>query len=637
MKKILLLQLVLMLALHGMADPEFSLRQVPDNRGGNNAGKAALRSNSNNFKNAAGTDPAPGSDMATTIKARGLYTDGEVTLDVTKANDGSIELYDAKRKIYTKNCATLASFDELNSKGKLFDYIKPVDPSTTESEVMEDMLSMTRQIDLDITNYIHSAQNVRAADGQLYAYRLKNVTIEKMTQNGKDFMPTSGGQPLGGLILKMTYIDRPWVQLFMEAAQEVSTSPIKLESNPFTQRPISDSWAIIPREGVTFQIIASKDELNSLEDIEGDAASFTVNMIPDAAATDGATLTKTIEQDGLKMTVSYERTGSHMADIHWGMARTYDFYKNMLGRDSYDGKGAPIYNLSYLPGGYVSWDESFPIFFTLMFTQANAEAFSRYNPYVMLYGTGGYVFINQTSTRPAVELSIMCHEFTHLVTKCTAQLPSNLSEGQGLNESFSDIMSVSMMATSEYGYGPNTPWVVGGKGFVVGSDYLRNLGNPQAVGYPDTYDCDPWNSTNIYNMSAVQSYFYYLLCKGGKGKNGNGLSYDITGIGVEKGMKIAYLTLTKYCTPESDYSNIRDSWLKAAQELYGANGTEAQTVAKAWTAVGIDGTEPSGIHEIVNGTSENSESYYTIDGCRLNGKPSKKGAYIHRGRVVIIK
>ena len=566
-------------------------------------------------------------DMATTITASGLYTDGDVTLDVTKTADGSIQLYDQKRNIYTKNCATLTPLDELAKQGTLFDYIKGTGDMTAE-EVMKDMANITSNKNFDITAYVNSAENASAPDGQLYAYRLKSITIEQMTKDGKDYMPASG-QPIGGVMVKMSYIDRPWVQLHLGAAQGTDTAPFTIDSDMMSQQAVIDLWRIIPRVGVTMEILALKDTDKNFDDPEADVARFTVNVIPDAT---GST---TVEKDGLKMTVGYERTGSHLADIHWGMARTYDFFKNVLGRDSYDGKGAPIYNMTYLPGGAILWDDSFPHFF-FEFSQNNAMALKRYTPNLMLYGTGGYTPLDNTTLRPMTELSVMCHEFTHLVNNCTAKLPTNLREGNALNESFSDVMSISMMKTADYGYGPETPWVIGGKGLAIGKDYMRNMADPKTTGYPDTYQGDNWNSYDVYNMGAVHNYFYYLLCDGGKGTNDNGLDYDVTGIGVEKGTQIAYLTLTKYCNEESDYSNIRDSWLKAARELYGENSTEAQTVAKAWTAVGIDGPDFTGIEEIGNGKAANSK-WYTLDGRQLPGRPTGKGVYIHDGKRRIVK
>ena len=80
---------------------------------------------------------------------------------------------------------------------------------------------------------------------------------------------------------------------------------------------------------------------------------------------------------------------------------------------------------------------------------------------------------------PAGELSLLCHEFTHLITKSTAQLSSGNNEGGALNESFSDIMAISLMKNADYGNGPETPWVIGGNGLIVGKSNMRNMANPK--------------------------------------------------------------------------------------------------------------------------------------------------------------
>ena len=50
--------------------------------------------------------------------------------------------------------------------------------------------------------------------------------------------------------------------------------------------------------------------------------------------------------------------------------------------------------------------------------------------------------------------------------------------------------------------------------------------------------------------------------------------------------------------------------------------------------------ETTAIGEIDTKTGKmtfDSEAWYTLDGVRLSGKPSKKGLYINNGRKVVIK
>lgn len=53
---------------------------------------------------------------------------------------------------------------------------------------------------------------------------------------------------------------------------------------------------------------------------------------------------------------------------------------------------------------------------------------------------------------------------------------------------------------------------------------------------------------------------------------------------------------------------------------------------------GEDGT--NAIEKIVNSISSNSkslEAWYSLDGRRLEGKPSQRGIYVNNGRKVVIK
>ena len=135
------------------------------------------------------------------------------------------------------------------------------------------------------------------------------------------------------------------------------------------------------------------------------------------------------DQGGIKGVVTYETAGSYMADIHWGMARTYDFYKNVLGRNSYDAAGAPIYNVAFpsgigmdLPSAEMPQDGFLPLtparaplgetvgIIRPQGGQMGAEAMSSYAVKLLAYGTGGTSNMEHFSICPAGELSVLCHE-----------------------------------------------------------------------------------------------------------------------------------------------------------------------------------------------------------------------------------
>lgn len=641
MRKIVLFFFVLLLSLCTQSDSAFALKHVPAADLYGDSGKDSS------------TENPEDTDMATTITAKGIYTDGDVTLDVTKTTDGTYYLYDSNRKVGVKIGTKLPALDELVDQGKFYDYFPENDLySDTESYIMA--ITEGNNDDgskIDISRYLELADMANTKDA-FSAYRLKSITITQLTSDGKDLMP-SASSPLAVLRVNLLHGENRWTMLFEEYRQNVTASPIELSGDE-----LYDRWRVIPKEGAFLQVNAvcrmdvdddydDEDDDDDDDDLWGntEVTTFCVPFVPNES---GVT---EIDAKGLKATITYEPSASPTVDVYWGLTRTYDFYKNVCGREGYDGKASPVYGLTYLPGGEVGvsdLDGHMPEYaFTL--EQPGAYAKSDFTPNIILFGLGGRLMDLehqdvQHHLLPMAEPSILCHEFTHLVTKSTAHLSSNLyEEGGALNESFSDIMSISMMKTADYGYGPETPWVIGGNGLIIGKSCLRNLADPnQSMDgespQPDTYKGLYWNAQDKYNMMGVQNKFYYLLCDGAKGTNDNGTDYDVTGIGIEKGTQIAYLTLTKYCSPESDYSNIRDSWLSAAQELYGENSAEAQAVTKAWAAVGIDGEEPSGIHEIVNSKSSNGKScWYTLDGRRLDGQPTKKGIYIYNGKMNILQ
>lgn len=553
------------------------------------------------------------------VKGQGVYC-GEVEMDVTQGADGKYYLYDSKRKICTLIGASLPSLDDLAANGTLRDYIRTEeDGPADDEEYIKEVLDAEKTF--DATAYLKTGE-VANSTSDFYAYQLKSITVEQLTKDGQDCMPTA--ESPSALRVALYYRQSKWTPFYEYIIPDAEGSPVVLDEDE-----VSEIRAAIPVEGATLEINIVDEEGEDLP------VSLRAFFVPDAS---GVTH---IDADGIKATITYEKGGSPLVDAHWGMMRVYDFYKNVFGRDSYDDKGATIYNIIYTPGyssgkDGMDFDDPMPRFLYNM-VQCSAEARSDWYPPVMIYGLGGQILDFETGMpgpymRAFVELSIMCHEFTHIVTKNTAQLSSSIpSEGGAINESFSDIMAVSLMKNDTYRFGSQSPWIVGGQGLIIGKDNMRNLENPKISGdtpQADTYLGENWDKLDKYKMMGVQNKFYYLLCEGGKGTNDNGGSYDMTGIGIDKGMRIAYLTLTKYCSSETDFSTISECWQQASEELYGKDSAETQAVIRAWAAVGIGNADHTGIDEI-NGLPAASAIYYDLQGRMLQAPPSK-GIYIKK-------
>ena len=196
---------------------------------------------------------------------------------------------------------------------------------------------------------------------------------------------------------------------------------------------------------------------------------------------------------------------------------------------------------------------------------------------------------------PLVSIDIMAHEFTHLVTKQNGNGGlTYLGESGALNESFSDIMGISV---KKYATERND-WQIGTDVMIYASN-LRSMKNPNNSwdGFkpqPDTYNGLHWvNVTDttdhggVHINSRVQNYWFYLLSEGGSGANDIGNNFKVNKIGMDKAVQIAYRNLIYYLTPDATFEDSRNGSIQAAIDLYGKASQEHQAVVNAWYAVGV--------------------------------------------------
>ncbi|MCG2760014.1 MAG: M4 family metallopeptidase, partial [Candidatus Delongbacteria bacterium] len=264
---------------------------------------------------------------------------------------------------------------------------------------------------------------------------------------------------------------------------------------------------------------------------------------------------------------TFFETDGAAVNAHWGTERTYDYYLDVHGRNSYDDNGAALKS-------YVHYDLNF------------FNAF--WDGYVMTYGDGdGY-----TATA-LVSLDIVGHEITHAVTERTAGLIYSYESG-AVNESFSDIFGQSI----EFHNNDSTAsWNLGDEIYLDGVSMVRSMNDPNSQGDPDTYLGINWESGSsdnggVHTNSGVQNYWYYLLVDGGTGTNDNSYNYNVSGIGLESAEQIAYRNLSVYLTPGSQYIDARAGSEQAAIDLFGAGSDEYYSVVEAWNAVGVPSATP---------------------------------------------
>lgn len=285
--------------------------------------------------------------------------------------------------------------------------------------------------------------------------------------------------------------------------------------------------------------------------------------------------------------VVIEENPTEYADIHWGMQKTIDFYREIFNRNSYDGNGHVVINLAFpSKDNYVF--KSMP---------NNAAAQLDYEPFFMYYGWGDGSYM-----KPVVALDVMAHEFTHMVTGTNGNggLDYKLESG-ALNESFSDIMAMGVMQ-----YALRTcSWTIGAD-VMINKPNVRSMSNPKnssgANGdtlkgaQPDTYKGQCWsyipaiidtNKVVVHRNSGVQNYWFYLLSEGGSGTNDYNKSYSVAGIGMNKALQIAFKNLLFYLPPCATFEDARNGSIQASIDLYGRGSQEHQSVVNAWHAVGV--------------------------------------------------
>lgn len=267
-------------------------------------------------------------------------------------------------------------------------------------------------------------------------------------------------------------------------------------------------------------------------------------------------------------------------DVHWAIEKVYDFYLSTFNRNSYDNYGSPIYNFVNAQREIIGSD--------------NNNAFANNYPYwyaIMVYGMG-----NGEEMNPVVELDVVGHEFSHLVTAFNGNGGLQyLGESGALNESFSDIMGAAVAFYVNGSY----DWLMA-KNVMINATNLRSMCNPhnsldgngaQPKYYNEqSYWINPNDTANdhggVHTNSGVQNYWFHLLTTGGTGTNGM-YNYNIAGIGIDKAVQIAYRNLIYYLTPEATHEDSRNGSIQAAIDLYGRDSQEHQSVMNAWHAVGV--------------------------------------------------
>ena len=267
---------------------------------------------------------------------------------------------------------------------------------------------------------------------------------------------------------------------------------------------------------------------------------------------------------------------------------TYYFYKHFFGRDSYDNKGAPLrssVHITFFGGASCSPNNAAWI--------ASASQ--------MVYGDGDNKILKDLS----LGLDVTAHEITHAVTSSTSNL-AYLNESGALNEGMSDVFGSGIHAWKESGGSElGNPaavtdtadtWLLGKEvaGPMLPGGSLRFMDNPTKDGqskdyYPERVMPGGVDNGGVHLNSGLLNLAHVLLSDGGKHPRSK-TKVQVPKIGIEKALRIWYLTNTKLLTSSSNFQAARYASAQAAENLYGRCSTEWKAVHQAWDAVAVPGT-----------------------------------------------
>jgi Zn-dependent metalloprotease len=246
-----------------------------------------------------------------------------------------------------------------------------------------------------------------------------------------------------------------------------------------------------------------------------------------------------------------------------GAGATYDFFQNVFGRRSIDGRNMPIHS-------------------TVHYGQRFANAM--WNGEQIIYGDGdGYLFGRFTAA-----VDVVAHELTHGVTQNTAGL---LYTGQSgaLNEHISDAFGSMVRQFLADETAETADWLIG-KGVLaprVKGRAIRSMAAPGTAYDDPILGRDPQPSHmrkyvrgagdngGIHINSGIPNHAFYLAATmiGGR-------TWPVLG-------RVWYRTLTEQLKAEDGFQQFADKTTRVAGDLFGFGGTIQTCIAAGWSQVGL--------------------------------------------------
>jgi len=247
-------------------------------------------------------------------------------------------------------------------------------------------------------------------------------------------------------------------------------------------------------------------------------------------------------------------------EAHVGIEASLALFREVYGRDSYDGQGAPVLATVHYEKDYDNafWDGQ-----QLVFGDGDGTVFDRF-------------------TKP---VDVLAHELTHAVTQFTANLTYQGQSG-ALNESVSDVFGSCLKQRLAGEAAADADWLIGEGIFLpaVQGTALRSmkapgtayddpsLGKDPQVATMDDYVQTSGDNGGVHTNSGIPNKAFQLaaVAVGGSSWEGAG--------------RIWYAALTSGLAPDTDFAAFAAATVTAAAAV---SPEAAHAVAAAWTDVGV--------------------------------------------------
>lgn len=247
-----------------------------------------------------------------------------------------------------------------------------------------------------------------------------------------------------------------------------------------------------------------------------------------------------------------------------GAGATYDFFRDVLGRNSIDDRGLRL-------------DSS--VHYGVRFNNAQWDGRQ------MVYGDGDGEIFN----RFTCALDVIAHELTHGVTQYTAALAYHGQPG-ALNEHMSDVFGILVKQHKLGQPASKADWIVGRGIFTrsVKADGIRSMKAPGTAYDDRRIGRDPQPSHmrhyvhsaddngGVHVNSGIPNHAFYQVATllGGK-------PWEVPG-------RIWYRALTRHLSRSAQFADAAAATHAAAVELYGDASAPAEAVLAGWRAVGVE-------------------------------------------------